>query len=138
MKITYTGRHMELSSAQADKLTAEFEKIGKMLDNGMGEVQAHVILAHEKLVNNVEITLPYHHHELVGNGSHADLFTAVHQAIGKLEAQAIKVRGKWRDGKRGPKDLESDAAAFDAQASADKSSGESIEGTEESIVKTTA
>jgi len=104
MKVTYTGRHIELSKVlspeQSLKLTAEFDKIGKLLDNGRGEAQAHVILAHERLTNNVEITVPYHHHELVGHGSHADLFSAFHAALDKLEGQAIKVRGKWRDGKR--------------------------------------
>jgi ribosomal subunit interface protein len=100
MKVTYTGRHMGLSPEQSTELTAEFEKLGKLLDNGRGECQAHVTLAHESQTNNVEITVPYHHHELVGHGSHADLFSAFHVALVKLEGQAIKVRGKWRDGKR--------------------------------------
>lgn len=100
MKVTYTGRHIDLSPDQTQKLTAEFEKIGKLLDNGKGEAEAHVILSHERHLNNVEITIPYHHHELVGHGSEVDLFTAIHAAIGKLEAQAIRVREKWRDGRR--------------------------------------
>ncbi|HWE52327.1 MAG TPA: ribosome-associated translation inhibitor RaiA [Bryobacteraceae bacterium] len=102
MKVTYTGRHMELSPEQSAKLTAEFEKIGKLLDNGRGEAEAHVVLAHERQLNNVEITVPYHNHELVGHGSHTDLFSAFHAALDKLEGQAIKLRGKWRDGKRTP------------------------------------
>jgi ribosomal subunit interface protein len=102
MKVTYTGRHVDLSPEQTQKLTAEFEKIGKLLDNGKGEAEAHVVLSHERFLNNVEITIPYHHHELVGHGSEADLFTAIHAAIGKLEAQAIRVREKWRDSKRSP------------------------------------
>ena len=44
MKVTYTGRQVDLSPAQSAKLTAEFEKIGKLLDNGMGEAGAHVVL----------------------------------------------------------------------------------------------
>ena len=103
MKVTYTGRHIELSGAQSQKLEAEFQKIGKILDNGMGEAQARVILSHEKNTNSVEVTVPYHNHELVGQASDVDLFSALHAAVGKLEAQAIKVREKWRDGKRGPK-----------------------------------
>jgi ribosomal subunit interface protein len=51
----------------------------------------------------VEVTVPYRHHELVGQAEDADLFTAIHAAVGKLEAQAIRLREKWRDGKRGPK-----------------------------------
>ena len=103
MKVTYTGRQMDLSPAQSQKLTAEFDKVGKLLDNGKGEAQAHVILSHERHQNNVEITVPYHNHELIGNGSDADLFGAIHAAVGKLEAQAIRVREKWRDGKRVPR-----------------------------------
>ena len=102
MKVTYTGRHIDLSPDQSLKLTSEFEKIGKMLDNGKGEAEARVVLSHERHLNNVEITVPYHNHELVGHGSEPDLFTAIHAAIGKLEAQAVRVREKWRDSKRTP------------------------------------
>ena len=103
MKVTYTGRHVELSAAQSQKLETEFQKIGKLLDNGRGEAQARVILSHEKHTNAVEVIVPYYDHELVGQASDADLFSAIHAAVGKLEAQAIKVREKHRDGKRGPK-----------------------------------
>lgn len=103
MKVTYTGRQIDLSPKQTEKLTAEFDKVGKMLDNGMGEAEAHVILSHERHQNNVEITVPYHNHELVGHGSDPDLFTAIHAAVGKLETQAIRVREKWREGKRAPR-----------------------------------
>lgn len=103
MKVTYTGRHIDLSPAQSRKLEAEFEKVGKLLDNGRGEAAAHVVLAHEGHLNSAEVTVPYHHHELVGKAADADLFTALHSAVGKLEAQAIRVREKWRDERRGPK-----------------------------------
>jgi ribosomal subunit interface protein len=116
---------MELSPEQSVKLTAEFEKIGKLLDNGRGEAQAHVILAHERLTNNVEITVPYHHNELVGHGSHADLFTAFHAALDKLEGQAIKIRGKWRDGKRGPgkETVDTEETASGEEGGAETSAG---------------
>ena len=103
MKVTYTGRQVDLSPAQSVKLTAEFDKVGKLLDNRKGEAEAHVILSHERHQNNVEITVPYHNHELVGNGSDPDLFGAIHAAVGRLEVQAIRVREKWRDGKRVPR-----------------------------------
>jgi ribosomal subunit interface protein len=116
MKVTYTGRQVGLTPAQSSKLTAEFDKVGKLLDNGLGEVQAHVILSHERHLNNVEITVPYHNHELVGQGSDVDLFSAIHAAVGKLEAQALRVREKWRDSKRVPR-KETDGAAGSALAS---------------------
>jgi putative sigma-54 modulation protein len=109
MKVTYTGRQVDLSPAQTEKLTAEFEKVGKLLDNGRGEAGAHVVLSHERHLNNVEITVPYHNHELVGEGSDTDLFSAIHAAVGKLEKQAVRVREKWRDSKRTPR-KETDAA----------------------------
>ena len=109
MKVTYTGRQVDLSPAQSLKLTAEFEKVGKILDNGMGEAEAHVILSHERFQNNVEITVPYHHHELIGQGSDPDLFSAIHAAVGKLEQQAVRVRGKWRDSKRVPREDSSES-----------------------------
>src|SRR5207249_930270 len=46
----------------------------------------------------------------VGLGENADLFTAIHAAILKMEKQAIKVRAKWRDSKRGPKRTEAEAS----------------------------
>jgi ribosomal subunit interface protein len=103
MRVTYTGRHIDISPEQTQKLEAEFVKVGKLLDNGRGEAEARVVLSHERHLNNVEVTVPYHHHELVGQASDADLFTALHAAVGKLEAQAIRVREKWRDSKRAPK-----------------------------------
>jgi putative sigma-54 modulation protein len=101
MKITYTGRQVELAPAQARNLEAHFTKIGKMLD-GRRECEAHVILSLERRVHSAEATINYFGHQLVGLGSSSDLFTAVHSAVEKLEKQAVKARTKWRDTKRTP------------------------------------
>lgn len=106
MKVTYTGRQVDLTPVQNGKLDAAFAKLGKLLDNGRGEVEARVVVSHERHLNNAEITIPYYNHELKGQASDADLFTAVHSAVEKLEKQALKVREKWRDGKRGSSDQE--------------------------------
>ncbi|HUE00329.1 MAG TPA: ribosome-associated translation inhibitor RaiA [Bryobacteraceae bacterium] len=101
MRITYTGRQVELAPAQLKKIEAQFAKVGKLLD-GREEKEAHVILSLERHLHQAEITVHYHNHPLVGIGSNADLFTAIHAAIEKLEKQSIKVRAKWRDTKRTP------------------------------------
>jgi putative sigma-54 modulation protein len=101
MKITYTGRQVELAPAQARKLEARFAKIGKILD-GRRECEAHVILSLERHMHSAEATINYFNHQLVGLGSSNDLFTAVHSAVEKLEKQAVKARTKWRDTKRTP------------------------------------
>ena len=101
MKITYTGRKVELAPAQARKLEAHFAMIGKMLD-GKRECETHVVLSLERRMHHAEATINYFNHQLVGLGSSTDLFTAVHSAVEKLEKQAVKARTKWRDTKRTP------------------------------------
>ena len=101
MKITYTGRQVELAPAQLKKLEARFAKVGKLLD-GRRECEAHVILSLERHLHQAEVTVNYFNHKFVGIGSSADLFHAIHTAVEKLEKQAIKERSKWRDAKRMP------------------------------------
>jgi putative sigma-54 modulation protein len=102
MKITYTGRQVELAPAQLKRLETRFAKIGKLLD-GRRECEAHVILSLERHLQHAEATINYYGHQLVGLGSSADLFTAIHGAAEKLEKQAVKTRAKWRDTKRTPR-----------------------------------
>jgi putative sigma-54 modulation protein len=101
MKITYTGRQVELVPAQLKKLEGRFAKIGKLLD-GRDERDAHVVLSLERKMHKAEATVNYYGHQLVGLGSNADLFTAIHLATEKLEKQSVKARTKWRDAKRMP------------------------------------
>jgi len=101
MKITYTGRQVELAPAQLKKLEARFAKVGKLLD-GRRECEAHVILSLERHLHQAEVTVNYFNHKFVGIGSSTDLFQAIHGAVEKLEKQAIKERTKWRDKKRMP------------------------------------
>jgi len=102
MRITYTGRQVELAPAQLQKIKTRMDKVGKLLD-GKDEREAHVVLSLERHLHRAEITVNYHNHPLVCLGESADLFTSIHSAIEKLEKQAIKVRAKWRDTKRAPK-----------------------------------
>jgi putative sigma-54 modulation protein len=102
MKITYTGRQVELAPAQLKKLEAQFAKLGKLMD-GKRELEAHVILSLERHLHHAEVTVKYYNHSLVGLGSNADLFTAIHSAAEKLEKQMLKVRTKFRDSKRAPR-----------------------------------
>ena len=105
MKITYTGRQVELAPAQLKKLEARFAKVGKLLD-GRRESEAHVILSLERHLHCAEVTVNYYNHQFVGIGSSNDLFAAIHTAIERLEKQALKERTKWRDTKRTPRKAE--------------------------------
>jgi len=108
MKISYTGRQVELAPAERKKLEAGFAKIGKLLD-GKQEREAHVVLSQERHLHHAEVTVNYYNHPLVGLGSDSDLFTAIHSAAQKLEKQALKARTKWRDTKRTPRKASSEA-----------------------------
>jgi putative sigma-54 modulation protein len=110
MKITYTGRQVELAPAQLKKLEARFLKIGKLLD-GRRECEAHVILSLERHLHHAEVTVNYYHHQLAGLGSNADLFNAIHSAAQKLEKQCVKAVTKWRDAKRTPRKVASEVEA---------------------------
>ncbi len=101
MKITYTGRQVDFPPAQLQKIEGQFAKLSKLLDGG-GERGAHVVISHERHLHHAEVTINYHHHALVGIANDADPFAALHEAVLKLEKQALKVREKWRDGHRVP------------------------------------
>jgi putative sigma-54 modulation protein len=128
MKITYTGRQVELAPAQLKKLEARFAKIGRLLD-GREERGAHVVLSLERKTHKAEATVHYYNHQLVGLGSNADLFTAIHLAAEKLEKQCVKARTKWRDAKRMPHksapEVETDKPA-QAEAEADGGPGRQV------------
>lgn len=115
MKITYTGRQVELAPAQLKKLEARFAKIGKLLD-GRREVETHVILSLERHLHRAEATINYFNHQMVGVGSNSDLFNAISAAAEKLEKQALKTRTKWRDTKRTPRKAAPEVEAEPAAA----------------------
>lgn len=100
MNINYTG-HAAISPVQQKKLDARFAKLGKLLDRG-GEKTAHVILTKVRHLHKAEVTASYYDHSLVGMASDGDQFTAVIDSIDRLEKQIVKLRTKWRDGKRTP------------------------------------
>lgn len=110
MKITYTGKIETLAPPQQKKVEDRFAKLAKLLDMRQGEREAHVILTMERHLHNAEITVRFHDHRLVGLGSSPELFVAITDAQDKLEKQILKLRTKWRDTKRGPKEEEEEAA----------------------------
>lgn len=96
MKINYTGMKQELSAKLQAKLDAKFGKLSKLLEK-RGEQEAHVVVTSVRHLHKVEITIPFYEHQLIGLGSNADLFTALSDALEKLEIQAVKNRGKWQE-----------------------------------------
>ncbi len=121
MKITYTGKPDALTPAESRKIEVKFGKIAKLLDARKGEREAHVILREERHLHHAEITVRYAEHDLVGAGSAADTYTAMCAALEKLEKQVLRLRERWRDTKRTPREevSESSAATAEEQATAE-------------------
>jgi putative sigma-54 modulation protein len=116
MRLTFTGRQVELAPAQLQKIQARASKLARFLD-GKEEREAHVTLGLERGRHTAEITVNYFDHPLVGAAANPDMFTAIHAAVEKLEKQAIKVRAKWRDNQRGPRKQVAEPAVLSEAAS---------------------
>ncbi len=111
MRVTYTGRQEPFTPAQQKKLETKLSKLAKLLDSRGGEREAHVILTSERHLRRAEITINIYDHPMVGVAAEADQFTALFQAIERLEKQVLKLRAKKRDTKREPKPAWEPAAA---------------------------
>jgi putative sigma-54 modulation protein len=95
MNVSYRGIKKELSPKLQEKLDAKFAKISRLLEK-RGEKEAHVVVTSENRMHKAEITMQFYGHPLVGIASGADLFTALNEALDKLDKQAVKNCEKYR------------------------------------------
>jgi len=96
MKVSYKGIKQALPAKVQAKLDAKFAKLSKLLEK-RGEQEAHVVVTLVRHLHKAEVTVQFYDHKLVAIASDADLFTAIYEALHKLEAQAVKNRGKWQE-----------------------------------------
>src|SRR5271163_1731283 len=96
MKVSYKGIKQVLPAKIQKKLDAKFAKLSKLLEK-RGELEAHVVVTVVRHLHKAEVTIQFYDHQLVAVGSDADLFTAIYEALDKLETQAVKNRGKWQE-----------------------------------------
>ncbi|MBI4889825.1 MAG: HPF/RaiA family ribosome-associated protein [Acidobacteria bacterium] len=99
MKITFTGKQDKLNPSQERKLALAFARLSKLLER-RGEKGAQVILSTQRHLQQAEVRVNFYDNTLVGAGGAADQFTAIMDAVEKVEKQAIKTRSKWRETKR--------------------------------------
>lgn len=124
MTITWTGKQEFLHPTQQKNLDAKFAKLSKLLEaDGKSEKLAHVRLNENKNQHRAEITLNYLDHQVVGEHTDADQFTAINVAIEKFEKQLMKVRDKRRDIKKGPREGWDKGAAANSVIAAEPGSG---------------
>lgn len=99
MKITFTGKQDKLTSSQERKLAMAFARLSKLLER-RGEKGAQVILTEERHLRHAEVRVNFYDHALFGKGSAPDQFTAVMDAVEKVEKQAQRLLDKRRELKR--------------------------------------
>jgi putative sigma-54 modulation protein len=96
MRVSYRGIKQDLPAKIQKKLDAKFAKLSKLLEK-RGEQEAHVVVTMVRHLHKAEVTIQFYDHQLVANSSDADVFTAIYEALDKLEIQAVKNRDKWQE-----------------------------------------
>ena len=96
MRVSYRGIKQDLPANIQKKLDTKFAKLSKLLEK-RGEQEAHVVVSLVRHLHKAEVTIQFYDHQLVAQSSDADLFTAIYDALDKLEMQAVKNRDKWQE-----------------------------------------
>ena len=87
LNIEYTGRGTTIGVKLRALAEGELRRIDKMLG---GVVSAHVILTEDKYRKIAEVTLMTGSETLVGTCEGTDMLQALHDALRKIEQQAVK------------------------------------------------
>lgn len=87
LNIEYTARWTVFGPKLRSLAETELQRIDRILG---GAVSAHVILTEEKYRKIAEVTLNTSFETLVATSEHTDMMTALHEALKKVEQQAVK------------------------------------------------
>jgi putative sigma-54 modulation protein len=99
MRLELTARHFRITAPVRQLVDECLEKLDRLLNDRAISLQ--VVLYEEKYRHRVEMTLHARGENFFhGTGSGRDWETALNQALGKVNQQARKLKGKWDDGKR--------------------------------------
>ena len=89
MIVEYTGRGTTITPKQKRLADAELARINGIIGRG---VSAHVILTEDKYRQIAEVTLQTPFDLLVATCEGTDMLTALHDALRKIENQAVKYK----------------------------------------------
>ena len=100
MNIEYTGRQTDVTKKLKVQAETGLERIGKIV----GKVtSAHVILNVDKYRKIAEVTLTAGGRSLVANCESVEMQAALHDALEKIEQQAVRRRQRFTTTMRHPK-----------------------------------
>lgn len=92
MNVEYTGRQTTITAKLRTQAEAGLARISKVCDQS---ASAHVILTEEKYRKLAEVTVKCRHGEWVATCEAAEMETALHDALQKVEQQAIKNKERF-------------------------------------------
>ena len=97
MNVEYTARKYEITPNVRKEVETGLSKIRKILGD---RFETKVILAVEKRRHKAEITIDPPNGPIVGIAQTTDMMSAVNEALGHLQKQALKYKTKWLSKKR--------------------------------------
>ncbi len=101
MNVEYTGRQFEVTPIIRKQVEHGLSKLTKIIGDNF---DSKVVLAVEKHRSIADITLTSPNRTpLVGLAEAGDMVSAVGEALERIERQALKNKGRWRNLKRQPK-----------------------------------
>ncbi|MBV9265276.1 MAG: ribosome-associated translation inhibitor RaiA [Acidobacteriaceae bacterium] len=112
MRLTYSGKTKDFTPDLEEKITTKLSRLSKHVEQ-RGEREAHIVHQVERHLHKIGIEVKFYDHNLIAEGSDADLEIAVCNAIEKLETQVLKLRNRWRDTHRDPKTVRSSKENWD-------------------------
>jgi putative sigma-54 modulation protein len=92
MIIEYTGRNTTVYPKLKSQTEAGIERIGRVTNSC---THAHVILAEDKYRKIAEVTLQCKGESIVSKCEAHEMEQALHDALHKVEQQAIKHKARW-------------------------------------------
>ena len=117
MNVEYTGRQTSITPKHKKQVEEGISRIAKISgDNG----SVHVILTVDKYRQIAEVTMKAKVYEFVATSEGAEMEAALHDALAKLEQQAVKHKQRHTTIKRHPKgDLKASAPELVEGAASD-------------------
>jgi putative sigma-54 modulation protein len=92
MIIEYTGRHTTITPKMKNHANAALDRIGRVANRC---THAHIILTEDKYRMQAEITMQCRGESLIARCETTDMDAALHGALEKLEAQAVKHKDRY-------------------------------------------
>jgi putative sigma-54 modulation protein len=103
MIVEYTGRQTVVTQKYKDEAETGLRAIEKIVS---GATSAKVILTVDKYRKIAEVTVAEGSHTMVATCESADMMTALHDALGKIEQQAVRHRQKSTTTMRHPRTMD--------------------------------